>query len=62
MTHLILLVLAILAFFVGAILAFRWFGTSNPEDALGYISLGLIAFAAQNGRNYVHESPHRIRR
>ena len=46
MTHLVLLVVAIVLFFIAAILAFRWFGTTNPEDALGWVSLGLIAFAA----------------
>jgi hypothetical protein len=46
MIHLALLVIAIVLFFIGALLAFRWFGTTNPQDALGYVSLGLIAFAA----------------
>ncbi len=46
MIHLALLVVAIVLFFIGAILAFRWFGTTSPEDALGWVSLGLIAFAA----------------
>jgi hypothetical protein len=43
-----LLVVAIVLFFVGAILAFRWFGTTSPEDALGWVSLGLIAFVASH--------------
>lgn len=42
----LLLIIAMILFFIGALLAFRWFGTTNPEDALGYVSLGLIAFAA----------------
>jgi hypothetical protein len=46
MIHLLLYVAAIVLFFVGALLAFRWFGTTNPEDALGWVSLGLAAFAA----------------
>lgn len=45
MIHLLLLVAAAILFFIGALLAFRWFGTSNPEDALGWIGLGLVAFA-----------------
>lgn len=46
MIHLLLYVVAILLFFVAAILAFRWFGTSDPEDSLGWLALGLIAFTA----------------
>ena len=46
MIHLVLLVIAIVLFFIGALLAFRWFGTTNPEDALGWVGLGLMAFAA----------------
>ena len=46
MIHLLLLVASMLLFCIGAILAFRWFGTSDPEDALGWVSVGLAAFAA----------------
>lgn len=46
MPNLLLYVVAIVLFFIGALLAFRWFGTTSPEDALGWIGLGLAAFAA----------------
>lgn len=46
MFHLLLLVASIVLFFIGAVLAFQWFGTTDPQDALGWLSLGLIAFAA----------------
>ena len=46
MIHLLLLVASIILFFIGALLAFRWFGTSNPQDALGWVGLGLCTFAA----------------
>jgi hypothetical protein len=42
----ILLIVAIILFFIAAILGFKWFGTTNPEDAIGWVALGLIAFAA----------------
>jgi hypothetical protein len=46
MINLVLYVLAIILFFVAAILGFRWFGTTSPEDAIGWTALGLIAFTA----------------
>lgn len=46
MIHLVLYVVAIVLFFIAAILAFRWFGTSSADDALGWLALGLIAFTA----------------
>jgi hypothetical protein len=44
--HLLLYVIAIILFFIAALLAFRWFGTSDAEDSLGWLALGLIAFTA----------------
>lgn len=44
--HLGLLVVAIILFFIGATLAFRWFGTTSADDALGWVALGLIALTA----------------
>jgi hypothetical protein len=46
MIQLLLLVVAIVLFFIAATLAFRWFGTTSPADALGWVSLGLASFAA----------------
>lgn len=46
MIHLLLHVVAIVLFLVGAMLAFRWFGTSSPGDAPGWTALGLAVFAA----------------
>jgi hypothetical protein len=43
---LVLVVAAIVLFFIGAVLTFQWFGTTDPQDALGWVSLGLAAFAA----------------
>jgi hypothetical protein len=44
--HFLLLIASLILLFIGALLAFRWFGTTNPQDALGWVALGLMAFVA----------------